>query len=578
MMRIWPMASLVLLLLLGCGVEDDAVVVTVGSGQIRADEFGHLFRKAAAADSSLLGDVAGRVRFAEKLGEDLLYEQAFYEREGEFDAVRADRIDDFAERRAVEYLRKVEYGDAQKVTDAELAQAYERQGTRRHLRRMVLESESKAIEVRRAVTEGALFDRVAMQISLDERSRELGGEIGWVTFVDLPALERDAVWATPVGEISEPIAGGAVIALYQVLEEDVNHSRGTLEEERPKLELGISQQKVIRAVASYKKILFEKAHFKMDPAQVAWMTVHLHEKTTSAVRGADVIDDPTTEERDGYLLTRGHIPWTGPPVLPADTSRVLATYDPDGEVQPVLVFDQLLTNPIPTWPTFEKSADVEKLIRELVLERLEQAEVYRRGYDKVPEVVFDVRERERDIARRQLVRNQLRTPSIPSDEEIRAEYDRRIDEFTTPEARRFVAVNTTTREAAARAEDMLRAGRPLAEIVGTFGPEENVQSTGDAGTPPITKGDSPALDDVIFALGMGEVSGPVPVGQTFTVAKVVDIIPGEIEPFEDVRTELQIKLVDRAIEPLEKDMIEEARKKYPVDIDVAVLRKLDLTS
>ncbi|MEZ4650556.1 MAG: peptidyl-prolyl cis-trans isomerase [Candidatus Eisenbacteria bacterium] len=575
MIRMWAALALATLLL-ACGGESNPVVITVGDETIQADEFRYLFRQEAASDSSLLGDVAGRIRYAEDLAEGLLYEQLFTELETELEPSREDRIVDFKERRMIELLRVAEYGSAREISDAELAAAYERQGTRRHVRRIIVESQQKANEIRRAVTEGGLFDRVAQQVSLDERTRPIGGDLGWLSYADVPPLERDEVWATPVGEVSAPISGGAAWAVYQILEEEPNHSRGTLEEERRALETGIAMRKNARAVERYRRDLFERANFRIDPAQLAWMTIHMREQTQSAVRGTDILGDPTTEEKDGYLLSRGQIPWTGLPVQPADTSRVIATYDPDGKVQPLLVFDQLLSSPIPTWPTFDKSDDVEKLVRDLVLERLEQAEAYRRGLDQAPEVRFELRSREREVRRRQLIRNQLRNPNIPSREELEAEYQRRLAEFTSPEARRFVAFNSKTAAAAARAAEMMRNGMPMAEVAAQFGPEENVQATGDSGTPPMTMGQSAALDDVLFALDLGDVSDPIPVGDTFTVAKVIEIIPAEVAPFEDVRVDLQVQLVDERVEPLQKEMLEKARETYPVNIDLAAIRALDL--
>lgn len=577
-MRIAVLAGLAGLVLLGCGrgPGDDAVVISVGPAEIRAAEFRHLFREAAARDSALAGDVAGRMRFAETLAEELLFEQLFFEREKNYEGARADRIEDFRERRMVEYLREVEYGDLTTVTDAELSAAYEKLGTRRHVRRMLLETEQKATEVRRAVMEGALFDRVAMQVSLEERTRDLGGDLGWLAFTDLPGMERDDVWSTKVGEISPPIAAGALWVIYQVIEEDVNHSRGTLEEERAALEAGIRQRRQARAVARYRGDLFARGQFRIDPAELAWLTVHMREQTRGTTRGTAILDAPETEEREGYVVTHGSIPWTGSPVAPADTGRVVATYGPDGKVDPLLVYDQLMTKPTPSWPTFETSRDVENLIRELVLERLEQAEAYARGYDQAPVVLYDLRQREREVRGRQVIRNQLRNPSIPTEAEIRAEYERRIAEFTTPETRRFLAVNCANREAAGRAAEMLRAGRAIEEVVAAFAPADSVRTTGRAGTPPMKKGESPALDDVLFALGPGEVSDPIPVGTSFTVAQVIEIVPEQVKPFEDVRVDVQVEMVDRRIEPLQAKLLEEARVTYPVHIDVAVLRELDL--
>jgi hypothetical protein len=296
-------------------------------------------------------------------------------------------------------------------------------------------------------------------------------------------------------------------------------------------------------------------------------------KTARAARGTAALEGAT--EREGVVYTEGKIPWEGLPVALADTGRVVATFDPpEGRVVPLLVFDQLLSKPIPTWPTFDRTRDVEDLIRALVLERLEIREARARGYEALPEIGYQVELREDEIRRRQFIRNAIRDPLRPSEDELRQEYQRRIAQFTEPETRRFVAVNVQSSSAGEKAARMLRAGTSVADIGASFAPADSFRATGEAGTPPVPRGNSPLLDDVLFELAVGEVSGPIPVGNTFTVAKVVEITPEQVKPFEEVQLSIQASMVDDREKVRLDEMVAEAEKRWSIAIDAEALKKV----
>lgn len=559
------------LLVVGCAGSTAGPVLTVGDRTMDSDEFLHLFESSARSDTTLAPDYAGLEKFANELADQLILEKLFLETEKELEPGRQDRYDDYRERRMVEHLRDLEIGPAYEVSEAELKRGYDLLSTRRHLRRMILPSVAEAHQIRRAIREGGLFDRIAMTQSLDDRTKETGGDLGWIVYTDLPPHERDAVFQLKAGEISEPLSMGGYASLYQCVEVDENHSRGTLEQERDALALGIQQKKVVETTRAYHKRLLDESGFKLNPAEVAWLTVHMREKTQGAVRGADVIDAETTEERDGILYSRGGLPWTGMPVLPADTSRVIATYA-DDKVGPLLVFDQLMTIPTPTWPTFAQSSDVEELVHDIVLERLEQAEAYRRNLDEAPVVIWDVSARLREIRGRQYIRNVLRTPNIPDEDVIRAEYEKNIEDYTSPEARRFFVVNLGSWRAAKEASEMMKDGAEFEEVRDAFQPDDNFR--GQDATPPMVRQTGP-LEDVIFDLEEGEVSEPIDVGGSYTVAKVLEIIPALVDPFEDVQLDIQVELVDQISERKKKEEMDAARERHPVTIDPAALRELE---
>ncbi|MEZ4653182.1 MAG: peptidyl-prolyl cis-trans isomerase [Candidatus Eisenbacteria bacterium] len=561
-----------LLLAPGCG-GGDPVVLTVGPRTVTVSQFEQSFWQAAAHDSTLGPDMAGLQKYADQRVEELLILVLAEKAEPELEYVRQDRLEGYREQLMVEHLRDVEYGDAYDVTDKDLERAYELLGTRRKLRLIQLPSEQEAREVQRALREGAAFARVAEHRSVDERSKASGGELGWLTYTDLPPEDQDEVFTLAPGERTRVLPRGDTFVIYQVDEVEPNQARGTLEEEKPKLEQGIIHRRLLQSRRDYESRLLEQYHYQLNPAQVAWLSVYMREKTANAIRGADAIAQ--AEERDGMLWSPSQIPWEGMPVAPADTGRVVATFDPpDGRVTPLLVFDQLMTKPIPTWPLFKTTADVEALIRSLVLERLEVREATNRGYGELPEIQYQVQLREDEIRRRQYLRNEYRDPLRPDSLEIEAAYRKRIAEFTTPESRVFVAINVKTEEAARKAARLLRSGMPLDEIKKQFAPADSFFSTPPTGTSPMVEGASPRLDDVLFALRLNEVSEPVPIGNSWTVGQPIRIIPESVQPLDEVRGKIIATIVDQRQEEELAKALAEARKEYPISINQSALAKV----
>jgi hypothetical protein len=308
------------------------------------------------------------------------------------------------------------------------------------------------------------------------------------------------------------------------------------------------------------------------------MTAFLREETANVPRNLGdrsqaELEDP--EIREKYTGN----PFSRDPIQKADSARVLATFeDPTGgseRVVPILVIDQLLTDAPFSWPTFEKTADVEGLIRELVLERLEVGEAEKRRYAERPEVQALLREKEGEIRARYFFRTRLRPRAKPSPEEVRAYYDEHPEEFHLPEQRRFLALASSSLETARRIREMFLAGKPPTEIRSLLLNEDpGLTGTGDSGTPLYARGQSPALDPFLFRLPLGGVSEPIPFEGRHTVAKVAEIVPGKSTPFEEVSENLSVRLNTQRTEALQRSLVEEGRVSFPVRIDEQALRRL----
>jgi peptidyl-prolyl cis-trans isomerase C len=97
------------------------------------------------------------------------------------------------------------------VSDAELRAYYDKNRTelvtpaRVKARHIVVKTRAEADRVRKQITSGADFAKVAAEVSLEPSTREKGGELGWVPRGVMTRPFEDAIFALKVGQISEPI-------------------------------------------------------------------------------------------------------------------------------------------------------------------------------------------------------------------------------------------------------------------------------------------------------------------------------------------------------------------------------------
>jgi peptidyl-prolyl cis-trans isomerase D len=158
-------------------------------------------------------------------------------------------------------------------------------------------------------------------------------------------------------------------------------------------------------------------------------------------------------------------------------------------------------------------------------------------------------------------------------EEVKAEYEKRIATFTTPESRNLQQIQFPDEETAKKAYAALQGGRTFEAVAQEFTKAKPV----DLGK--VKKADMPipALADAAFALKAGEVSAPVKSAFGWHIILCLDITPEVVRPLADVERELEKEMrLREAVKQLPKlrDDIDDALGGGQ-KID-AVARKYDL--
>ncbi len=574
-------ALLALVVAPGCQGQErsEPVVLTIGPRETRCDELELAFWNEQKTDRSLLPDSASLRRFIPVYVDKVIWEELATQAVPVLEGIAKDRVDEFEESLIVNTLRRESYLDAAEPSPAELKKAYDDLGRELHLRYMLIGDRQEAEDLLLVLRQGGAFGKIAAQKSLDAKSRASSGDVGWVTYHRIDGEARERCWALKPSEIAGPIASDGQWQIFQLVEERPNIGRGTFEAETPQLRMGFMAGRAAIGGKRYLDELLRKYEFKTDPAEVAWMTALLREKTASVPHDIGAFDPGELDDPEVKEMISGN-PFKTPPVALADTGRVLATWNqPHGRVTPYLVIDQLLGDAPLSWPTFEKSDDVMNLIRSIVIERLEISEARDRKIDQRPEIRAQIAEKEREVRARFFFRTKIRPEAALTDSQVRSYYDSRPAEFRQGERRRFVAISSAESDLAREIPPLLREGLKVSEVrKRLLGRDPTLTTSGDRGTDLLTYGQSPLLDSVLFGLPKDGVSEPIAVEGRWTVAKVLEILPERTVPFEEAAVGIRARSSTARADSLLKVKINEARPGYPVQVHEEALRHVRLRS
>jgi hypothetical protein len=553
--------------------DPDAVVMEVGSIQLTMADLTTDFHSAAEADTSTLRpDLPSLHRFLDSyLGLVILQAWAMRDstllRPGDLQSIEMN-----TEMQLGEGLRERLLPNYLTMDDATLRAVYDRLDTELKLSVIKTATLVEMDAVRSALAGGLSFADAAVKYSRDVNTAQVGGALGWIQATRLPVEQQEVLWSIPAGGLSPVLAEPYYHSLFLVEERRQAPARGTFEVERPAILRGVALTQLPKAARDMHDDLMAQYHFQVNPDSVEWMRDFLQRETRTARRTYDPKRDKTyvrfDEPREGPF-------WKEAPLKGAQAHRAIATIDGD-TLSALEVIDQLVFQPTLVWPTFESASDVVRLCDDAFYERIILREAARLGLDKDPTVQQKVQNHTRWVSWRAFRRAKILPAIRPTDAEIQALYDKRIESYRVPERRRFVAISIPTIALAQEAANLLRAGDAPSTVAGALHRQDLlIAVTPDTGLGLVTYGQTPRFDATIFGMAKGEVSAPLPDESNFAVIRIDDVLEARTKSLEEVRGELEREL----IAPREKKeiakLVASVRSQVPVKIDRAAIDRMD---
>ena len=529
--RAW--AWLTCLLSVACAQRDGTVVAEVGEYQIEGAALRGLVGKLLPGQrTTATGDDARR-HYLQVLVDGRLMVLEAEGRGLHADEIVQKRIRDAVEKRLLRLYQKRDIPTGAPLSDEEIRDYFQREGfARERLCSGILAADRASAEVVVAELEaGRSFAEVAMDHSLDRRSAEQGGLLGYVglTTIDRLHIPADLFRNLAVGEVSRPIpAGKGAWHLFRFSEERV----ATLSKHRPYIE-GLLREE--------RRLLAERQHLE-----------RLRESYNVRLSGIGL-----SEMIDAYRRR-------SPQEL--STSRTALYVHDEGEIT-VSEADEALQM-LNLRRAFADSAEAAYAVNSAVLRPfLMLRAAHEKGYSSTAEIV-KLRRRNRFNVLAGRLRELEMAKTELSEQEIRSYYGEHPKMFRIEPSVTVEEILLATRTEAEAAKDRLASGEPFASLIAASRRPDAKRNDGEYHFHPQDEKVYPKLLAAIGTAAEGEWTGPVEVEHGFSVFRVTERVAERIQPYERVQQRARGLLMREREASTTNELIKALRDKFRAQVVV----------
>jgi len=381
-----------------------------------------------------------------------------------------------------------------------------------------------------ALNAGQPFAEVARAHSLDQRSAEQGGELGFIGREAAPSLHIPAELfnTLPLGEISAPLRAGRSWHIVRFTEDrDAPYERY-----RPLIEEQLFSERLAQVEAEHFESLRSAAAAAMDRAGLQLML--------SAVQREDVaLLDTCTAPL--YTFAEGQ-------------ATVAAAYK--------------ALRRLNAQRSLKDSTRTRAVLNRLVLRPLLQRRAAReQGLYDDPEVQRLAKRAYQD-ALLNAVRTRFAAIELLSDAEVWSFYDSHPDLFYHEESVEVEELLASSPAEAQWLSDQLAAGASFAELADRSVRAQAIQSQARFHFHPRDEKLYPRLVPAIYAAEPGQLVGPIRVRDGYSVFRVQGRNPGRVEPYEQVQRRARALLRRERENAAFTRFVKDLRQRYQSRVEI----------
>lgn len=542
----------------GCAkkkVEDtSAIVATVGARTITLEQLEQKLKDTPATYRPSEEGVEGLKVFLNTMIQKDLLAQAAEDSIGELDARQKVRLDRRVDNIIYELIEANEVRPDLTVTDAEVEQFYESRKIGYRPRHILVKSLGEANEIMKLLSEGAVFEALAMQMSIDRNTYSNGGDMGFISKGDTDPAFEAALINMKVGETAGPIKTGSgyhVIRLEDQREVELPPLDDDLME---RMRMMILSRRAKELKDAFLSKIKDKIGVKYYPEPVRlidrrftalWATPEFLENPASigspGVDASHWFPEFTDEDRELPLVSIG------------DSTITLGTWIDKMHYAPALV-----------WPKGGGDEWVRAHLDDTYYKDMVVAYGISKGMRKDPEVL-----RRKALAREEMLVNtfyfaRIDTVSPPTPDEVWDHYEANLVSYSLPEDLFQASIyHFNDKDAAAEALARWKTGEDDNVIYKAY--REAGQLTewepGEKHFRGVTEAE---LFDVVWPLQPGEYFGPISIFGDYIVGRMEGKTPAGPIPFEYARGRVGEDMLAMRKENRLQRILEDLKTKYPV--------------
>ncbi len=558
MMLLVLMTAVMMVFTAGCSKQDSPVVAKVGDRSITLNQIDGFFIRQGFRFVSAEMELEAKKALVDSLvNQNLLIIGAF-----EHNLDNQDEVLKVVEGEKVKFLLEVLFDEkilSKAVpSEAELKDWYVRMGEELKASHIITDTEEKAQDILQKLKEGAVFEELAVEFSIDPSAKRNQGDLGWFTWGTMVDNFQKAAFQMQPGEISAPVKTEHGYHIIKVTDRrDIEH-RPSYAEYKDVIRTMITERRKQTLMREYAEELK-----KQYPITVKKETCQF------VLNKLEFLYPDTISGRPRW---RNNV---DPAQLDiAEKALALGQYE-GGQ----LTLGQYLSNlrrvPPDKRPDFDKYDSLSEVIFQMSFMDILQIEAISLGMennDRYKEKMT----RFKELAMADVMRNDSIPYNVELDEgEVQEYYDTHIEEFTTPLKFHLFEIQVADESEAKTYARTIKSETEFKRISGNATLRPGKKTTGgDLGL--VQREQYPELFDLAANLKQGRIAGPIELARKYSVIWVKQKVEPVQQDFNLVKSKIIDQLTRQKGDAMYSQWIDEMKKRISIEVyDDVIANSID---
>ena len=548
------MAALIIVSISGCGKDKGKVVASVGDRKIYIDDVNMFFDRSGVRFLTADDEFKAKRDFIDTLVSNDLLILGAYEKNIDQDPEVIKVVEGEEVKFLLDILFDQEIISKANPSEAEIKDWYAKGAEEIKASHIVVESEDQANDLLKQLKDGAIFEDLAVNNSLDPSAKRNQGDVGWFSWGMMVDNFQDAAYAMQPGEISAPVKTQFGYHIIKVVDRRKVEHRPTYGELKEQIRTNIIERRRRDLMRDYVEKLKAKYPITIEKPTCQFVLNKLSflypDTIGTRPRWRNNID-PAQLDMDEKALVLGR--YKGGQLTIGDYLSNLRRLREEQR------------------PDFDQYDSLSSIVFQMSLMDILALEARAQGLDK-SEKYLTILKKFRERAMADVMRNDSLANQVEINEgEIQQYYDTHQEEFTTPLRFHLIELQVETEKEALRYRGSLLTEAQFKKTAAekTLRPGKR-QKSGDLGI--ITRDQYPGLYDIAVKT-QGNVTKPVNIANKWSIAWIKERLEPEVRSFDACRYEINDRLLKEKGNALFTSWIEDMKKRFPVEISDDVLRE-----
>jgi len=505
----------------GCGSSEDKVLAKVGDYKITVKEFSDFARQIRQPFATAQDEFNEKKKILDSMIINRLLVQAAYEK-------GIDQNEDVArvvlankDKFLLDVLYQKDIADKAKVTDAEVKEFYNKLEYKIRASHILVNSADTANMLLDSIKNGANFEQLAYDHSIDPSAKRNRGDLGYFTYGAMVDEFQDAAFQMQPGEVSPPVKSKFGYHIIKLVDREKNDARKDFNTMKDQIRQQLERKKQGTLIQDYMEKLKTEYAITVDTGTVQ-LLVHKREN----LYPPQVLENLPKSGFDVEQLDR------------IEREMPMATWN-GGQMSLYQYLTQLQQVPEQYRPDLEDYDSVATIIFRLKLNDFLVLEATKRGYDNDPEFKRKL-QLFKELSMADIMRSDsLPQPLSPDEAELRQYYEDHRDKYSDPAKVHVYEIMLSDEILANKLAKEIKSLEQFKEKASQLTERPAKRGTnGDLGF--VERKWFPEIFDLAKKTPDGKIGGPVVnSGGKYSIFWVVEKVPERVKDYLDVKKEIQ---------------------------------------